>query len=95
MVSKKVKHSKKTKLLKSKIAKQGPVSIEDTRITMAGVMRCCIGTIGESFLGGTVVEGQSDSCPHCKQEFLLVKRDGVYIWLPTWQLERRPGNQKL
>lgn len=60
---------------------------EDTRITQAGVMRCCLSTVATEHLGGEVEEGEESSCLHCGERFRLVGG----TWKPVWQIERSQG----
>lgn len=69
------------------------IAITDTRIEMGGVMRCCLGTVAEEYLGTDGAESQKVSigaksqCRHCKQQFTLVDEKPFPIWKPDWQLE--------
>ena len=70
----------------------------DTLITYAGVMRCCIATVGKEYDGKNVSVGARSKCEHCYYEFELVLKPsnevsvGVGskklrpIWMPLWQL---------
>ena len=69
--------------------------LRDTRITQAGVMRCCLATVAEEYEGRDGAEdapvslGMKSKCRHCGQAFTLVARDGFPAWLPDWQIYGR------
>lgn len=70
------------------------MKLEDTTITTAGVMRCCLATVADE-LSGEVREGDESACDHCGERFRLVWAPRVgfaeagYRWLPLWQVEGR------
>lgn len=61
------------------------MKIKDTKITEAGVFRCCF-AIGH----GETKEfefGDKLNCPHCNEEFVLTNELGLPLWVPSWQLQ--------
>lgn len=65
------------------------MKIKDTRITISGVMRCCLGTIADEYTLDEDVEiGATSKCMHCKQTFTLVQGDKQPTWKPDWQIEQ-------
>ena len=69
-------------------------ALRDTRIEMAGVMRCCLVTVAEEYEGGdkgqdqTVSIGAKSKCRHCNQTFTLIEAKPHPKWKPDWQLNR-------
>jgi hypothetical protein len=67
-------------------------ALADTRIEMAGVMRCCLGTVAEEYEGkdGTedqkVSPGMKSQCRHCKEPFTLTEAKPHPKWKPDWQI---------
>lgn len=67
-------------------------ALADTRIEMAGVMRCCLGTVAEEYEGKNGAEDQKVSigtksqCRHCKEPFTLVEANPHPKWKPDWQI---------
>lgn len=67
-------------------------ALRDTRIEMAGVMRCCHATVAEEYEGGdkgqdqTVSIGAKSKCRHCNQTFTLIEANPHPKWKPDWQL---------
>jgi hypothetical protein len=49
------------------------MSIKQTRIPMAGVLRCCLESVATEFLDPPqeVNEGQTSACKHCGMTFTL------------------------
>jgi len=69
-------------------------ALNDTRIEMAGVMRCCLATVAEEYQGKDgpegdqrVTLGMKSQCRHCKQPFTLVAAQLHPKWIPDWQLD--------
>lgn len=68
-------------------------ALRDTRITQAGVMRCCLGTVAEEYEGKDGAEdqrvalGMKSKCRHCGQTFTLTAGKKYPTWLPDWQLQ--------
>lgn len=69
-------------------------ALGDTRIEVAGVMRCCLATVAEEYQGKEgpegdqrVTLGMKSKCRHCKQTFTLVKAKPHPKWKPDWQLD--------
>lgn len=60
---------------------------EKTHITVAGVMRCCIRTVGEEYEDGDVEVGAQSACKYCKEPFTLVWEDRKPVWKPDWQFK--------
>ena len=61
------------------------VSVDQTTIPTAGVMRCCLSSVACEHLdaGKMVKEGDTSSCQHCKRTFTLRKPvGGKMIWYP-------------
>jgi hypothetical protein len=67
-------------------------ALRDTRIEMAGVMRCCLAMVAEEYEGGDkgqdkpVSIGMKSQCRHCKQTFTLIEAKPHPKWKPDWQL---------
>lgn len=67
-------------------------ALRDTRIEMAGVLRCCLATVAEEYEGGDkgqdkpVSIGMKSQCRHCKQAFTLTEAKPHPKWKPDWQL---------
>ena len=67
-------------------------ALRDTRIEMAGVMRCCLATVAEEYEGGDKGQDKPVSiwmksqCRHCKQTFTLIEAKPHPKWKPDWQL---------
>jgi hypothetical protein len=67
-------------------------ALADTRIEMAGVMRCCLGTVAEEYEGKDgaadrkVSIGMKSQCRHCKEHFTLTEASPHPKWKPDWQL---------
>jgi hypothetical protein len=68
-------------------------ALGDTRIEVAGVMRCCLATVSEEYQGKDgpegdkpVTIGMTSACRHCKQAFTLVEAKPHPKWKPDWQL---------
>lgn len=64
------------------------VKIEDTHITIAGVMRCCLMTVGREYQ--ELEDGAESSCLYCDERFRLV----AGTWKPLWQLEASSKNRE-
>lgn len=68
-------------------------ALRDTRITQAGVMRCCLGTVAEEYEGKNGAEdqrvalGMKSKCRHCGQTFTLTVGKKYPTWMPDWQLK--------
>ena len=74
-------------------------NLEDTRIEIAGVCRCCLATVAEEYKDKKVMLGDKSQCLHCKTPFTLIKRKGSRpswwtkeqwnrpVWTPDWQLK--------
>lgn len=65
------------------------VPLNETTITAAGVMRCCLATVAVEYAGLPVSEGMESRCAHCATLFRLVQRDGRLFWLPLWQIDQQ------
>lgn len=65
------------------------MKLRDTRLTYAGVMRCCLASVGLDHPGldAEVEEGDESSCGYCDVRFRLVGGK----WVPLWQIEREQG----
>lgn len=63
-------------------------AIRDTRITQAGVMRCCLETVTGEYATEDirVALGMKSMCRHCGQAFTLSAGKKHPTWLPDWQL---------
>lgn len=59
------------------------MKLSETKITVGGVLRCCMDILHQDKLNSEVAIGAIHHCPHCKEEFQL-QESGV--WVPTWQL---------
>lgn len=76
------------------------IALADTRIQMAGVMRCCLGTVGEEYEGKDgaadmkVSIGMKSQCRHCKEQFTLVEAKPHPIWKPDWLLRGAAMDRK-
>lgn len=61
------------------------VDVSQTRITIAGVIRCCLATVALDHLdaGRKVQEGAVSACRHCDRTFTLRKPiKGKMVWYP-------------
>ena len=59
----------------------------ETRITAAGVMRCCLADVAMEYDGKPIHIGDKSQCPHCKTAFTLLDLpDGRAVWVPDWQI---------
>jgi len=64
------------------------MKLSDTRIQTAGVIRCCLESIGDGYAPDEELEiGFTSECKHCKQQFKLVKEFPHATWFPTWQID--------
>lgn len=68
-------------------------ALDETRIEVAGVLRCCLATVAEEYQGKDgpvgdqrVTLGMKSKCRHCKQTFTLVEANPHPKWKPDWQL---------
>ena len=62
------------------------MKIEDTRIQIGGVYRCCLESVAADLK--EVEIGDKAECEHCKQGFTLIDGAGKYPkWVPDWQLK--------
>jgi hypothetical protein len=71
---------------------------KDTAIQLAGVLRCCVGTVAKELEGQQVKIGDKSKCKHCGQVFTLArhvekrptwisaKEWEAPIWVPDWQV---------
>jgi hypothetical protein len=64
------------------------MNLQDTRIEMAGVMRCCHGTVAEEYTGKDVHLGYRSQCRDCREPFTLMLKQKTPTWVPDWQLEK-------
>jgi hypothetical protein len=62
-------------------------SMDETRITVAGVMRCCLASVATEYEGTMVCEGMTSKCKHCGEAFTLIRDGEHYVWTPDWQKE--------
>lgn len=69
-------------------------ALVETRIEMAGVMRCCLATVAEEYQGQDgpagdqrVTLGMKSQCRHCKETFTLVEAKPHPKWKPDWQID--------
>lgn len=64
------------------------MKFKDTYINSAGVFRCCF-NLSED-LEENVEEGATKNCPHCDEEFTLIRKyhgkEFSMVWVPSWQL---------
>ena len=61
------------------------MKLDDTRIPIGGVIRCCLGTIGHEFGTQNDVEiGAESRCKHCNQLFILREPTGTNKH-PFWE----------
>ena len=81
-----------TETPKPELSASACYALRDTRIEMAGVMRCCLATVAEEYEGGDngqdkpVTIGMKSKCRHCNQAFTLVETKPHPKWTPDWQL---------
>lgn len=47
------------------------MKLEDTRISIGGIFRCCVGTVAQEYEGKEVQLGYTSSCKFCKNKFVL------------------------
>lgn len=62
-------------------------AIDETRITIAGVLRCCLQDVAMEYKDRRVKIGDTSRCPHCKQAFTLTINNDLKrpTWIPDWQ----------
>lgn len=64
------------------------ILLTDTRIDMAGVLRCCLATVAEEYEGVNgqpdqrVALGMKSQCRHCGEPFTLVSASPYPKWTP-------------
>lgn len=63
---------------------------EETTITPAGVLRCCLATVALEHLGEDVEAGEKSACQHCKEPFTLTPE---WKWVPDWQIKQDEENK--
>ena len=68
--------------------------LDKTRITTAGVMRCCVATAACEYDGQQVEIGQKSKCAHCGTKFTLTSTNDKPKWKPDWQIEEEVSNGK-
>lgn len=68
--------------------------LESTRITSAGVVRCCLLDVATEYLGKRVKLGDKSQCPHCNTTFTLVAQTPYPVWKPDWQIENDTKEQQ-
>ena len=72
--------------------------LSDTRIEVAGVMRCCLGTVAEEYREKDGVKsqkvriGMKSKCRHCNISFTLIEAKPHPKWKPDWQLQEASGS---
>ena len=71
-----------------KNTKDALFALADTRIEVAGVMRCCLVTVAEEYEDQKVRIGMKSQCRHCKEQFTLTEAKPNPKWKPDWQLHR-------
>ena len=63
------------------------VELQRTRITQAGVFRCCLATVANEWSETSPVKaGYESECDHCGEVFRLVPGEPHMMWKPLWQL---------
>ena len=60
--------------------------LRETRITAAGVMRCCLASVGEEYEGKPLRIGDKSQCKYCKEPFTLTQAKDYPLWKPDWQI---------
>lgn len=73
------------------VASHGLFSLGDTRIEVAGVMRCCLGTVAEEYADPEhpgVSIGMTSCCRHCSEPFTLVAAKPHPKWMPDWAIRK-------
>lgn len=68
-------------------------NLADTRIEQAGVMRCCLETVGAEYDTKPVSIGMKSKCQYCDQPFTLVESKPHPIWKPDWQIQEETMSQ--
>lgn len=61
--------------------------LDETDIETAGVMRCCLATVAEEYIGKRVALGATSKCRHCNTAFTLVAGTTYPKWKPDWQIK--------
>ena len=63
------------------------MKLEDTRIYVGGLFRCCTGTVGHEYNDPSLkLEiGSESSCKYCKNRFILREKKGNEQH-PHWEL---------
>lgn len=70
------------------------MKLEDTKIEVAGVFLCCVGSIARELIGIEFELGAKSKCNHCKEPFTLISINGHNIWKPDWQIQQDEQNKK-
>ena len=52
---------------------------KETKITTAGVFRCCVSSVADELLEADVSPGDESMCQHCRRKFVL---GAEYVWQP-------------
>jgi len=77
------------------------MKLEDTRIQIGGVMRCCHASVAEEYRDTGVELGATSKCPHCGTTFTLRHHDEPCpewldaenwarpLWMPDWDWKRK------
>jgi hypothetical protein len=54
------------------MCEENTMKLDDTRIHIGGVLRCCLSTIGHEFDSGADIKvGAESRCKYCNQLFIL------------------------
>lgn len=65
------------------------MKIEDTRIAVVGVFRCCVETVATEYKEGQEVQiGDKSKCQHCYEKFTLIQEKDYAIWTPDEQIKK-------
>ena len=67
------------------------IPLKDTRVEMAGVMRCCLATVAEEYADPEhpgVAIGMKSCCRHCSELFTLVAAKPHPKWMPDWVIRK-------
>lgn len=67
------------------------MNVQDTRVPQAGVMRCCLASVAEEYVGSKegVELGFESSCKYCKRKFRLIDTGRPHpVWIPIDFIEK-------
>ena len=63
------------------------MKLDETKITAAGVLRCCLQSVGREHLEKDVFIGDKSTCEFCGEAFTLADKTDHPTWVPDWQIK--------